>query len=267
MVSLRSLGICVCLLLVSTAPCSTRAQDAAPESADAEARSLFQRGDRAYSEGRYEAALALFEEAYALSARPALLYNLANALERLGRTEEAITRLRAFAEHATDEQQEVVARRIEALEARLARQEVEENERERAERERIEAEIEQEREREPAPVMTTPTPWGGIALIGAGVLVAGAGIAMGVVSSSTGNDALTRCVPGSMGALCPASTAADFELARNLALGADISFGVAGVLAVAGTVWMAVDLSSSTPSEASAHLSFGPSGASVFGHF
>src|SRR5262245_14114470 len=53
-------------------------------SADKEARKLFFRGDRMYEEGKYEEAVAAFEKSYALSHRPELLFNLANAYERLG---------------------------------------------------------------------------------------------------------------------------------------------------------------------------------------
>lgn len=226
------------------APMLAAAQEApatqpAPDPArDAEARSLFQRGDLAYTEGRYEAALALFEEAYALSQRPALLYNLANALEHLGRTQEAIDRLRAFLDHTAAEQRPVVERRIEALEARLARREREETERERAERERIEAEL--GAHRDPPVVLEGRTPWAAIGLYTAGALLAGGGLILGAVAQSTNDTALRECTTDRV---CPSSVSADLDLGKTLALSADVTFGVAAALGIVGTVFLVIDLS------------------------
>lgn len=58
------------------------AQDAA-ESSDAEARALFNAGQVAYEDARFEDALAYFERAHDLSGRPALLFNIASAAERV----------------------------------------------------------------------------------------------------------------------------------------------------------------------------------------
>ena len=49
---------------------------------DEKARLLFKEGDGHYAAGRYEKAIELFEQAYELSKRPDLLFNLANAYER-----------------------------------------------------------------------------------------------------------------------------------------------------------------------------------------
>jgi tetratricopeptide (TPR) repeat protein len=86
---------------------------------DGVARQLFENGERLYDEGHYEQAIVAFQEAYALSGRPALLYNMANAYERLGRLEEAIEALNEFRIHASPEQQEVLFSRVAALQQRL----------------------------------------------------------------------------------------------------------------------------------------------------
>ncbi len=79
-------------MLLSLAPSFARAQIVA--SPDARARELYLQGDREYQAGRYEQAVAAFQEAYRLSGRPLLLFNLANAYERLGRYAEALEALR-----------------------------------------------------------------------------------------------------------------------------------------------------------------------------
>lgn len=75
-------GVCVF-------PTPSSAQDATAAS-DEEARRLFEAGDLAFRDGRYETALTRFHESYDLSHRPALLYNIAVCLDRLRRDAEAI---------------------------------------------------------------------------------------------------------------------------------------------------------------------------------
>lgn len=77
---------------------SARAQDddAANASLDKEARSLFEAGETAYADGRFEAALDYFQRAYELSDRPQLLYNVAQAADRLRRDDEALEALRTY---------------------------------------------------------------------------------------------------------------------------------------------------------------------------
>ena len=97
----RSLFL-ACALAVMTTPAATPAHagDSAGDEGDKRARELYIRGDKAYAEGDYEAALAAFEEAYELSGRHALLYNMANAHERLGEYDKALEKLRKFLPHA-----------------------------------------------------------------------------------------------------------------------------------------------------------------------
>jgi tetratricopeptide (TPR) repeat protein len=60
------------------------------------AKGHYERGEAAYAGARYEAALVEFEEAYRLSHRPALQYNLAVCHERLSQLEGAITAYRSY---------------------------------------------------------------------------------------------------------------------------------------------------------------------------
>jgi len=67
------------LLLGMTGPA------AAQKSADDErARELYDNGAILYEEGRYEDAIAAWKAAYDLSPKPLLLFNVANAYERIG---------------------------------------------------------------------------------------------------------------------------------------------------------------------------------------
>ena len=76
----------------------------AQTTADEEARALFEAGRLAFSRGRYEQALGHFQEAYELSHRSALLYNIGTTLDRLRRDEEAIEAFEQFLEAEPDSQ-------------------------------------------------------------------------------------------------------------------------------------------------------------------
>lgn len=109
------------LLLVCCAAVAREAPAAAQDAAaDAEARSLFAAGRTAYDAGRYEDALTHFERAHELSGRPELLFNVANAADRLRDTVRALAAYRAYLDAVPDAtNRAMVERRIEAL-ARLA---------------------------------------------------------------------------------------------------------------------------------------------------
>lgn len=61
-----------------------------------DARSLFLRGQTAYSQGDYENAASLWERAYALEARVGLQFNLSQCYERLGRLTDAAAALDSY---------------------------------------------------------------------------------------------------------------------------------------------------------------------------
>ena len=93
----------------------------ADENADAlRARQLYENGAILYDEGRYEDAIVAWQEAWILSERPLLLYNIANAQERLGLWREALETLNRYRAFARPEERERLDRRINNLERRLA---------------------------------------------------------------------------------------------------------------------------------------------------
>lgn len=89
---------------------------------DAEAHALFSAGEAAYGEGRYAAALNYFRQAYEMSGRALLLYNIGSAAEHLRRDEEALEAFeRYLAETPEDAPDRVaVGARIELLRTELA---------------------------------------------------------------------------------------------------------------------------------------------------
>lgn len=114
--ALRTVAPLLALLILT--PCVAAAQDGT----DARARELYLRGDRLYNEGRYEEAVSAFRESYELSGRALLLFNLANAYERLARYEEALDALRRYAPHAPVAEEGQIRARIENLSRRAEEQ-------------------------------------------------------------------------------------------------------------------------------------------------
>lgn len=89
---------------------------ARPVEQDAHARELFENGRVAYQEARYEAALDLFTQAYALSKRPQLLNNIGQAADRLRMDAEALDAYQRYLAEVPDaENRAAVENRITAL--------------------------------------------------------------------------------------------------------------------------------------------------------
>jgi hypothetical protein len=76
--------------------------DEAQRQRDQEARALYDEGAAAFDAGEYELALQRFEGAYALCARPGLLFNIGSTAERLRRDHEALRAYEAYLEAAPD---------------------------------------------------------------------------------------------------------------------------------------------------------------------
>jgi hypothetical protein len=100
---------------VAAAP-SAQAQDAAPSAEQlAEARGLFERGLAAADAERWAEAVELFRRAREIVERPSIVFNLGQALVRLGRSSEAraaLDRFVAIADARTDQADIAVAQRL-----------------------------------------------------------------------------------------------------------------------------------------------------------
>ena len=108
------LGLLVLSSFALVVPATAHAEEEAGEGATAV--ELFEESERSYQEGRFEQAIDLLEQAYAIDADPILLYNIARAQERLGRFDEAVETYRRYLEAAPNApDREDVARRIDEL--------------------------------------------------------------------------------------------------------------------------------------------------------
>lgn len=181
-------------------PRTTHAQGAPVE--DNDARTLFTLGQSAFDQGRYQAALDYFQQAYDLSHRPQLLYNIGQAADRLRDDRRALASFEQFLREVPDSPQHTSTRaRVEVLRAAIAADDARD-----AESARIAAEAEAARAERGAAgptVATTETPdappprsgrsaapgWI-IAGVGGGALVAGATFfALGLGDKNTVEDA------------------------------------------------------------------------------
>jgi len=184
------------------------------EDTDREARSLYEAGTAAFTDGRFEDALARWREAYELSERPELLYNIGTALDRLGRGPEAKIQYEAYLEAVPDARNmNYVRRRIEVL----------------SETETEHAEAEANPIIEPEP----PSRIGPIVLFSVAGAAVVAGIATAIVANDRYNSLDERCPDGE----CPADAASDRDSLRTMTRSTDVLLGTAVLVAIAGVVW------------------------------
>ena len=217
---------------------------------DERARELYLRGDRLYSEGEYKGAIRAFEKAYELSKRPALLFNLANAYERLGRYEAALKALQDFLPTAGG-RKKAVCKRIASLERRIEELSKDDG------KPKSEPPPEPEPEPEPKPKPSPdPEPEGpqvipivGYVLLGLGAVGLGLGIGFAVDATSARDQAETLCPESAGLRLCPPEAQETIDRDTASSLAADISFGVGAAAAAAGLVMVLVSLGSGSDHE------------------
>ncbi len=191
------------------------------DAADARARELFQNGVILYDEGRYEDAVAAWGEAWRLSGRPLLLYNMANATERLGRWTEAMDLLSRYRAFAPADERETLDRRIGNIERRIA------------------AELPPTGTNGSRSVATVPPrrlPVAPLVLFGVG----GVGLATGAASGLLVLDARAEADALCREARCPASAGPALADDRTRSLVADIGLGVGIAALGAGVITLAV---------------------------
>lgn len=120
---LRVLALAALLAQTLAAPRAASAQEQAPSTASSEARERFLRGQSAYSQGDYDAAIEEWRAAYDLDARPLILYNLSQAYERSGAIAEAVETLELYLSTTSGEDPNVptARNRLASMRARLRR--------------------------------------------------------------------------------------------------------------------------------------------------
>ena len=129
--------------------CAVASADARQDQA---ARDAFKVGRAAYETGDYQLAYDKFKESFQLSHEPALLYNVASALQGLKRPHEAAEALRSFLRlQPNDPDKPKIEQRIATLEEEQRMIDIE--------KAKQEAEAEAERKKhEPPPNLTPPPP-------------------------------------------------------------------------------------------------------------
>ncbi len=239
--TLLAIALLGCLVPVAGAQ---NEADGALSEQDRHARELFLLGDDLYAQGRYEEALAAFEEAYELSQRPLLLFNIANAQERSGRWEEAMASLRAYLPHADEAERARIESRIASLERRVARL--------RAEEPPAPAPEEPSRDRA-APVL----------LAASGALLAG-GVVLAILARGARKDIADACGSVDGRRLCSAEASSSLARDRRASWGADALFvASAAALGVGLYLWLRPRSEGEEEGAVEASVSAGPTGGEV----
>jgi tetratricopeptide (TPR) repeat protein len=226
-----------CTALAMPASLSAQAVTPPPDSAEGRARESFSRGRIHYENGEFEAAALAFEEAYGLSGRHALLYNLYLAYRDANNQEKAAEALKNYLDRV-----EVIENRAQ-LEARLkALQEGIEAKRKQEEAQRAEAVKRVIGEPGPETRPDEPSEEGGrwwmvpTVVAGVGALMMAGSIPTGIMARSKQKELDDKC-PDKM---CDASLQATADSGKMLSYVTDgLLFGGAAV-AVTGVVLLFV---------------------------
>jgi len=254
-----SLRVVVVALVVS----SGTAAFAQPtgSASDGDARASFQLGQTAFEQGRYQDALVLFQQAYDLSGRAQLLYNIGQAADRVRDDQRALAAFERFLRDVPDSPQHVSTRaRVDVLRAEIAEDEA---------RESAAAEAAVAREAAPvtvdAPLESTssgPSATTGfvIAGVGAGALAVGATfLALGVRDRHAVEDA-------SFGTSYASVRDAYDRGPARVTVGA-ILVGVGAAGATVGMVFALRGLGNDDESPTALTLRVAPNGAVLTGNF
>lgn len=236
---MRLVSALVGALLVALVSSAASAQVRGP--ADQQALALYEQGSAAYTEGRYEDAVRAFSEAYRLSPRPLLLFNLANAYERIGRYRAAAEMLEGYLPHAPPQERATLSARITNLRARPDVPEA-----------------------APGDDLLVPV---GIAVGATGVALVAAGIVLGVLALDARSAAEGLCREGpNGGSLCLQGADGHLADAELFAALADAGLFGGGAVAAAGLVLLVIGLSGSSGGGSAAlvpDMQVGPAGASI----
>ncbi len=250
--AMRAAAIVLTVAVVTAGASLARAQDEARAEAapgeqldedDAAARDRFRLGTRHFDAGDYGLAAAEFQAAYDLSHRPALLYNVYLAYERLGDLERAIPALEGYLRDGEPgDRREALESRLERMRQRLADEERQAREREERERRLLEA------------AGPGATPW---IVAGSGALVAGAGVVLLLVSAS---DISAVEDPGPMPVWADVEDA--YDRAPVLSTVGGIALGVGAAALLTGLTW---GLLSIDAGGTEAEVAVGPGGLALRG--
>ena len=192
-------------------PNDSMAQSTAREQdlTDQQARSHYVVGRAMYEAGRFAEAASEFQQAYDLSHRAQLLYNLYIAYRDSSQLVRARDALRQYLAEVTEVPNRLhLLSRLEALETQIAQEEREhaETEAELAQAEETAATAEMARQRAEAENrnLRRQRPWWPWLLVGVGVAAVGTGIGLGVDAGAQADRVRAQCTdPLTMQAECP----------------------------------------------------------------
>ncbi len=212
---------------LSTAPSAGSEEiTQATASAEEQARAAFKAGDSKYLEGDYQGAADAFQEAYLLSGKIEMLFNLANAYERLGKYLEASFALQSYLPHAPLATQPKLQRRMVRLKQRA----------EEAAQQKAELLGSPTTAGAPVPpVQEQPIPLvrvAGVGLVTLGVAGIIAGTAFGISALKTRNQLKEQCQDGRR--LCPPESETLIRRDRAHSLVADVALIGGAALSAAG---------------------------------
>lgn len=221
----RSFIHAVMLALALALPCAASAQETAtPAGSDApdtmaqstareqdltdqQARAHFAVGRAMYDAGRFAEAASEFQQAYDLSHRPQLLYNLYIAYRDSSQLVRARDALRAYLDGVEEIPNRLhLVSRLEALEAQIAEEErvraESEAELAAAEQATADAEAARQRAEQQAAALRHVRPWWPWIVFGVGLAAVGAGVPVGVDAASQADAIRLRCTQPNGSLLC-----------------------------------------------------------------
>jgi tetratricopeptide (TPR) repeat protein len=195
-----------------------------------EAKQHFQLGSTFYDSGRFREAAEEFDEAYRLSGRPQLLYNLYVAYRDDGRLAESVEALSAYLKAVPDAPDRINLRaRLESMQAQLAARRKREAEAQRA----GEAPAVMAEPADDVPPARSVVPW---VLMGAGSALVVASIGTGLAAKSGSDELAEACNDDRQ---CPASEQDAIDRTRRLAITTDALWAGGAAVAVTGLVlWL-----------------------------
>lgn len=231
----RAISSALCAALASSI-CLAPAPAVGQAPSDEEARSHFQAGTDRFQVADYEGAMREYREAFELSGRPGLMYNLYLCAERLGRLEEATRWLsRYLAEAHAVPRREVLVLRLRTMQERLAHEAA------------VGEELAPPSQPDPEPIdapdpePTTPRARpsaellpAGIVLVSLGALAAGASLPTGLFAMDQSDQLARECRYG----VCPGHLEGAHERAFQLAIATDALWIGGALLVTVGALLM-----------------------------
>jgi len=241
------LAMCVGLVQLPSAQTCAQAGGASTEN-EAQAREAFQAGRAYYGNGEFDKAAEAFEEAYRLSSRDVLFYNIYLAYRDANEPERAADALRNYLTRvsAIDNRAQLEAR-LTALDEGIAARKAEE--RRHAEEQQALAQNSSTKGDEAAPTTDSTRYWlTPVVLMGAGAGLALGSLATGLVAKGKQGELDDECQDG----VCPERLQGTADQGKTLALVTDVL--LIGGIAVAATgavlLWLKRPQSSEAPVEA-----------------